>query len=67
MTAEKIQGTVQAQMLFPLVRGPVSFPEPEVVAASSGLRALPRPFFYDVFSSLFQPTHRFGTLGILWQ
>lgn len=67
MTAEKTQGTVQAQILFPPVHGPVSFPEPEVVAASSGLRALPRPFFHDVFSSLFQPTHTFGTLDILWQ
>ena len=67
MTAEKIQGTAQVQMLFPLVRDPVSLPEPEVVAASSALRALHRPFFHDVFSSLFEPIRTFGTLDILWQ
>lgn len=67
MTAEKIQGTVQVQMLFLLVYELVSFPELEVVAASSGLGALHGPFFLDIFQSLFEPVHTFGILGSLRQ
>lgn len=34
------------QMLFPLVRDAISLPDSDIVAASSGLRALHRPFFH---------------------
>lgn len=47
VTAEKMHRTLQ--VLFPLVHDPTCLPEPDVLAASSSLRALHRPFSHAVF------------------